>query len=486
MVMGLVNLVRKSGVSALALASTDDIPCPCTLVLLYSQNGPQFTVLLTASIPIHGIRHKQSFVLRFDGDNLVPGKISLENTGIPVSTESLKSITRQGQPELRTLSLTLKAPCSVWYPRTLASEASTFNTSSQELVTLARTTKIRILFDTNWLGRYLPTLQSISQRSSQLIGVPVSRHNVFSKSYLQADHSLLKFVKDANPAGLSLLEGAAPDVVPSVEDAEPGVPVFDYAADDPPPSYAPRMKRSIDTTSSARGSTPDLPLSKRLLQDPPSVRSISVSSDATVPVDLFQDAINSAVAKVLPDMLQDRIPLIVQSVLSKVFDGHSPSPSLSPISPSRHIATAPIQPRPSPSHKPTPTTPVNSIVKDMMKPYLQKFNADMMDEVLEQVSDLYGSASVDFQEELDDHRLAIGIIKEDHVADFERECAEMLTEHKERMAGMIEMAEEEVEEYVGKVASQLCANCKYKCLHSAKDKQSGLEQGQRANSSPLG
>jgi hypothetical protein len=247
------NLVRKGGVPALAYPSTDaSTPWPCTLILLRSETT-QFTVLLEASISIHGVDGKQGFALRFDGHNLLPGKISLEHIDIPLLDEWVNSIARKGQqPALRMLSLTLKAPCSVWYPSTFGGAVSRFDTPSQEIVTLAKTTGIRILFDTKWLGGNLSQLRSVSQVSSQLSGVPVLPGTIYTSLYLQTDRSILNYVEDAKPEGPPLAEGAAPDVMPSVEDAEAEAPPIEYAVD-APPSYAhASSKRSMYCESSSR------------------------------------------------------------------------------------------------------------------------------------------------------------------------------------------------------------------------------------------
>jgi hypothetical protein len=250
------NLVRKGGVPAVAYSSTDATALePCNVILLCSETktNAQFTALLEAPISIHGIDDKQTFVLRFDGDNLVPGRISLDHTKIPPTDELVDKIAREGQPELRVLSLTLKTPCSVWYPRTLSSAVSRFDTPSHELVDLTKTMEIRILFDTKWLGSNLSRLRSVSERSSQLSGVPVVPGTIYTQLYVQADWSILNFVEEAEPEGLPVVEVAVYKVVPSVEDAAVGASSFKDVLDDAPPSYAQvPSKRSRNGKSSSR------------------------------------------------------------------------------------------------------------------------------------------------------------------------------------------------------------------------------------------
>jgi predicted RecB family endonuclease len=108
-----------------------------------------------------------------------------------------------------------------------------------------------------------------------------------------------------------------------------------------------------------------------------------------------------------------------------------------------------------------------------------------MNQAHDQASELYNSAGVEFCEDVDDHRLNMIGVKQDLVAGFSRECDEMLVELEERMAGMRERVEEEVEEHAEMVAGELCARCRCKCLRGVKDKPSELEQGRRATSLPL-
>lgn len=207
-----LNLVRNEGVPALAYSLHDaSVLWPCSLKMLHSD--VQFVVSLEHDISVQGVDHKQLVIHRFEGDNLMPGKTSLRNVDVPLSDQSLRTIARHGQPRLRTLSLTLKAPCSVWYPHSFGKAVSSICTRFHELLALARATEVCILFDTNWLGRNnFAQLQSAAEGSRQLTGLPVLPQ--FARLYQQADWSVLNLIQDASCEALPSIEDAVHDAPP--------------------------------------------------------------------------------------------------------------------------------------------------------------------------------------------------------------------------------------------------------------------------------
>jgi hypothetical protein len=504
-----LNLVRNQGVPALAYAVNDaSLLWPCSLKILHSD--AQFVVSLGHSISIHGHDDEQLFTFRYEGDNLMPGKNSLGNVGISLSDKSLQNIARHGQPRPRTLSLTLKAPCSVWYPHGLGSGVSSVHTCFHDLSTLARATKVHILFDINWLGKNnLARLQSVVEGSRELIGVPVIPQ--FARSYQQSDWSILNFVQDVKSDVCFPNEDVAPEAVPSIEDV---------IHDAPPPYAHVSSKRSRSSRSPSRthhqhitdiqflartSLTPDSPLPKRLLQDAtcapsPTERATSVSSPgskstasstATVQVDIFQDIVTSAVEKVLPDMLRAQLPSILQDLLPGMLAGASPSPSLSPTPRSNHFANAHTQHRRAPNHKPTPAAVFRAVISTQTQTHLQRILTDALDQAHDQASELHDSAGVEFDEYLADTRLDFATLKEEHIAAFNEDCNEKLEEFKERLVEEKDEAEAEVEEHaertVLKARDRLNMEvwCRCKSLHCTRDKKSELEQGRRAMSLPL-
>jgi hypothetical protein len=254
----LLHLVRKKGIPALTYSTTHaNIPWPCTLKILHDSDL-QFMLSLETPVQIHGSDDKHSFVLRFDGDILIPGKSKLEGINIRLSAALVDSITRQGHSQVQTLSLSLKAPCSLWYPFTAGSEATSLCTPSQELVTIAKATEVRIVFDTKWVGHEnLAQLRSAVEGSRQLTAIPVKSELEFTLSHRQANLNPVEFVDPTTSssvedvvsvAGISVVD-AVPGAYPSAEDATldilPSVEVEDdirnYGA---PPAYSSKRSRT--------------------------------------------------------------------------------------------------------------------------------------------------------------------------------------------------------------------------------------------------
>jgi hypothetical protein len=228
-----LNLVRNQGVPALAYSVNDEsVLYPCSLKILHAD--AQFVVSLGHSVSIHGVDDQQLITLRYEGNNLMPGQTSLENVGIALSDTSLHSIARHGQPRPRTLSLKLRAPCSVWYPHSFGNRVTSLHNGFGDILTLARATDVRILFDINWLGKNLARLQGAIEGSRQLTGVPVIPQ--FTRLYQQADWSVLNCIQDGGY-----------EAVPSIEDAVAGAPVKDEVHDAPPPYAHVPSKRSRDS-----------------------------------------------------------------------------------------------------------------------------------------------------------------------------------------------------------------------------------------------
>jgi hypothetical protein len=103
------NLVRKSGVPALAYPASDvSHPWSCTLRMLYAEQGALFTVSLYSDVSIQGVDEKQPVALRFEGHNLVPGKGSLGPANIVLTDAMISRLARQGGNQVYVLSLVLK------------------------------------------------------------------------------------------------------------------------------------------------------------------------------------------------------------------------------------------------------------------------------------------------------------------------------------------------------------------------------------------
>jgi hypothetical protein len=210
-------------------------------------------------------------------------------------------------------------------------------------------------------------------------------------------------------------------------------------------------------------------------------------------VDIFQDIVTSAVQKVLPDMLREQLPSILQDFLPGMLADPSPSPSLSPTPRSSQSADTLAQHRRTLNKKPTPAAVIRTVISTATKTHLQKFLTDALDEAYEQVSELHNSASVEFEEHLDDTRLDFAMLKEDHIAAFNEDCNEKLVDFKERLVEGKDEAEVDVKAHADEVVVKAWDRlsmmdkrwCSHKCLHDTKDMAGKSTQKRRSMSLPL-
>jgi hypothetical protein len=126
-------LVRQQGVPAFAFpSSVSDLSSswPCSLSLQHDELDAytmRFTALVAATVTIYGFgEHKVALALY--GDNMMPGRNSLGAPRIVIPHDCLAVISRDGTSIPQTLSLTLKEPCSLRYPRSLVGSVAEFST----------------------------------------------------------------------------------------------------------------------------------------------------------------------------------------------------------------------------------------------------------------------------------------------------------------------------------------------------------------------
>jgi hypothetical protein len=191
------NLFRKRGVPVLAYTTSDGaLQWPCFLVVKHSEARMQATISLQSSIPIHGFDEEQNFTFVYNADNLVPGQISLNHSAMALPQARHGEIARQGNPQLKTLSLTLKKPCPVWCPSSSGSIAPKggFDSSFRQFVELARATRIHILFDYNWLHRNKQArLQRLISHPEELTAFTIDN---YANRFRQADWSTFSPIQD--------------------------------------------------------------------------------------------------------------------------------------------------------------------------------------------------------------------------------------------------------------------------------------------------
>jgi hypothetical protein len=184
--------MRKSGIPVLAYPPCDAAsPVPLFLVFKFNESRATATLLLRSSLFIDNFDDAQTFILQYDANNLKPGAISLGPATIPLPQERLAGVSREGNPQIRTLSLTLMKVCPVWCQPSfgILKPKPDHEVAFNQFANLAKATQLHILFDYNWLHRdHHAIFHRLIDRPEQLTGFPVWRH--YSKQYRRGDCSV--------------------------------------------------------------------------------------------------------------------------------------------------------------------------------------------------------------------------------------------------------------------------------------------------------
>ncbi|KAH7563560.1 hypothetical protein BM1_00607 [Bipolaris maydis] len=455
--MVLHNLLSKEGVSALAYTADDaSAPWLCLLRIVKSHNDTQLGLYLEYPLPRPGIDDKQRIFLRYEGDNIVPGTISLTKLDISLPATLLTELGRNGSHQTRTLSLTLKQPCSVWHRK----EAPNVCPDFPKLLKLARAREVRIVFDTNWLGTNYSKFHRISNGSKEFARVPILPN--FTNVYRQVEWSIL-----------SLLQGVSTEADTPNDDASAGEHIAqDVITQDPPPY---QQESGSDGLSPA----PDTPATKRSRHPPDSplldssTPTSNVSSTSTVPVNLFQEAVASEVKKALPGLLAD--------FFGGMRTGHSLSPRSSPTPPYTRIPNAPTRYDQTTNCR---LTPISEMKRVMTSTLAQTFAQDIdraFEHASEHASELYNSASIEIEEIVANARSDLAMISEDQKFGFNEYCCQQVDEFEQRVAEGKEEAEAEILNAFLTASENLDTA---KQATRADYRQSALEYGRRAKSLP--
>jgi hypothetical protein len=171
----------NTGFHVLAYPNGDSTcPIPLSLVFRHNNRRAQATLCLLSSLFIHACEEAQIFILQYDADNMVPGAISLGPATIPLPQERLNVIAR-GNPQIRTLSLTLKKPCPVWCPpscrQTTPLPRPSCAASFAQLATLAQARELHVVFDYKQLhSAQHEGLQRLVEHADRLSGYPVAQY----------------------------------------------------------------------------------------------------------------------------------------------------------------------------------------------------------------------------------------------------------------------------------------------------------------------
>jgi len=430
------HIIRKNGIPVLAYSKCDSAsPISSSLVIRHNESAAQATLCLQC----------QTFIFQYDADNLVPGSTSLGPATVVLSQAQLNEVARHANPQMRTLSLTLKKECPLWYPLStgnLPPQGS--NASTVPLGHLARARELYILFDYNWLHRDThSTFDRLIQHPEDFTGFPVARH--YKNQYRCADWSYFKFgdaaatTEDEEPPSYAEASTKRPRHVSRENSPTPSSPPRKRALLSPFPEYVPPSPTEENTPS------PEPPSyvaasSSKLLHPPGTVPQNPKASSPPAQPQLDLHALEKALSTLLPSML----PSMLSAILPHLLTATSPAPisqtSTSPTSSQCSTASQISHPAPPPALSALGISLSDHIVRKI-EGQLENIYAH----TLRHANYLRHEAGEEFNDAREEERLMLRIEKDDAVSDLERVADKVVEECRDRVAEV----EESVLERVG-------------------------------------
>ena len=453
--------VRKSGIPVLAYLECDAAsPVSLSLILRFNEVRATASILLQSSFFVDGYDDKQVFVLQYDADNLKPGKSALGPATILLPQHRLDEVAREGNPQIRTLSMTLKDVCCVWCQPSLeilkSKPGSGHEVVFHRFANLAKATRLHILLDYNWLHRdHHAILHRLITRPEQLTGFPVWRH--YSKQYRRGDWSIFD-AKDSEHV----------DTDTTTEDEKAPPPAYSEGSKRPRHGE-PHIRIGAPLTANLQlvvtPTTPSSPPAKRVLLSPYSVAvhtsptekgSIATPSPKILhhsggagPKFPALAALSSgpplyiaeasptqprplqAPSLQLPDVAAPDIQLVVQktveSLLPNLLDKLMPSllprllyassPSMSQYSIASEMSTAPSPP--------TALSALGVSLGDHMTSRIEEELSRLYAQTLSHANYVRNSADAEFFEERELERLAFDRMAETKFEEFKGQCEDL-------------------------------------------------------------
>lgn len=409
------NLFPKVGIPVLAYPTSDEASqWPCSLVIKYCEARMQATISLQSELSVQDFDNKQTFTLLYNADNLMNGSTSLGPATIPLPQARLAQLARKGNAQMRTLFLTLKTPCAIRCPRSSGSIA--LDPPFPQFVSLAKATKVSILFDYNWLHQSnVERFQRLVSHPETLTGFPVD--NIHAKLYRLADWSVFS-------------------------------PIEDAVAEVPPSYTATSVKRPRSSTpgcSSPKRVLLDLALSPTEKASTTSTSSPKPPSSPTAYAPDLQAAITSAVETLLPAALQNTLPDLLPRLFTipPTSPSSSPSPSASPPPPSNPNSSSKSNPPPDPDA--SPISSLRTLIAAHLTAHADAHLQRIFTHTLSHATYLRNTADIEFLEILDEQKLDITMLKDDSIAELDRACTEKLEELREQAAEVVEELEDKAE-----------------------------------------
>jgi hypothetical protein len=396
------NIFRKGGIPALAFPSLNDesSPCLCSLVVKVSEDQKEATVMLRFEPDHHVFDTDQPLYLVYDAENWVNARFA-SPLGRP---SQLDTISRRGKTSnLGSLRIALTQSCTVLCSSSgsIALKNGSDAARFQQIMNLATATQLSVTFHYAWLHP-----EKKAQFKSLGNGEPKKRY--------------------PREAGLAALR-------------ETDWTVFSPGEGDDPPAYEPAAsKRSRQRTSTSPPQTP--PAKRREFASPsttekattvatPSPRPLPAKTTAIAAETALLDAVEMAVAKLLPGVVEAALPTIVKQTLA---------------APASSFSSSIVSKSSPPPVRTSPLDRFDKLITRYLTDYARKVGKEVSTDVANQLSDhattLRDKADVDLAEliddKIDDTRLEFTILKDDCLADINRmrdETVQELEGHKEEL-----------------------------------------------------
>lgn len=191
----MVNLVPN--VKAFVYAASGAAPWLCSFGAKCRADPAEASFFLDCCVPVAGFADEQVFSLAVEASNLVAGANSLA-AAKDVDDDASATLARHATPKLKTLTLTLKTPCTIFCPfaaRTIQPMPG-LEAAFHRFGELARSTRFRVVFDYQWIPKAArEQLKALIHRPEKWEGLRKSERNaktsvaldwtVFSPSVLE-------------------------------------------------------------------------------------------------------------------------------------------------------------------------------------------------------------------------------------------------------------------------------------------------------------
>ena len=102
--------LSKQGLPVLAYLTPVPLSLSCSMRIFHNEPRKRLAIALRTSVALHGSEGEQIFVAQYDAHNLFPGTTALDSVTIHLLNERREEITRNADPRITTLSLSLKQP----------------------------------------------------------------------------------------------------------------------------------------------------------------------------------------------------------------------------------------------------------------------------------------------------------------------------------------------------------------------------------------